>query len=416
MKKAPLALHELIRAPSLSLRLETGTVVLATSQGKVRLGDVALRILDLFSVPHTIADALAALQRPNEGKAQWMRLSETILWLQRARALVPANTDTTLDAPPLVDAFGGAAIHISMLNDRHRVSAYLAAIAETIRPGDIVVDLGTGTGILALAAARAGAKTVYAIESSAIAAAAEAMFESNGFGDCIRLIRGWSTEIVLPERANVLVTETIGHDPFDEGLAENMADAWERFLTPDALVIPGHMRVWAVPVCVPRDEVDPVRFGSDAVAQWTRDYGFDFSPLLTATPIRPLIRKLRTAVARQFPALSEPLMVANVDVSQPFTSAIDSTVDFVATTSGRLNGILIHFDLTLSPGVLFTTERSAAEDTNNWGHVVLLLAEQIDVSRGEALSLRLDRLHGRLHGTVSRRVTLAKPTVLHSTP
>lgn len=405
MNEPSLALHELVRAPYISLRLETGTVVLTTPDGKVRLGEPALRILDLFSAPHTIANALKKLQRPNEGKAQWMRLSETILWLQRAGALVSANADFTVEAPRLVDGFGGAPIHISMLNDRRRVSTYLAAVAETVRPGDVVVDLGTGTGILALAAARAGARTVYAIESSAIAATAEAMFERNGFGDRIHLIRGWSTEVTLPERANVLVTETIGQDPFDEGIAEHVSDARERFLTPDARVIPQRMRVWALPVSIPKDEEDPVRFSPEAISQWSRDYGFDFSPLLNANPVRPLIRKLRTAIAREFPALADAMVVADVDVTQPFTSTIVSRVDFVTTGSGRLNGILIHFDLTLSPGVSFTTERHTAEDTNSWGHVVLILDDQLNVKRGDLLSLRLDRSHGRLRAAVSRRAS-----------
>ena len=412
----PLAVQELIRAPFLSLRLETGTVVLMTPEGKVRMGEVALRILDFFSTPQTIAKALSELQRQDEGRAQWMRLSETILWLQRAGALIPANPG--VDRPPLVEVFGGASLHISMLNDKRRVSAYLAAIAETVKPGDVVVDLGTGTGILALAAARAGARTVYAIESSAIAATARAMFEQNGFGDRIHLVRGWSTEVQLPERANVLVTETIGHDPFDEGIAENVADARERFLTPDARFIPQRMRVWALPVSIPREEEDPVRFSPEVVSRWSRDYGFDFTPLLKANPVRPLLRKLRTAIARNFPALADPLMVADVDIAQPFTSTIDSRVDFPATGSGRLNGVLIHFDLTLSPGVSFTTERHSAEDTNSWGHIVLILADHLDVKSGDRLSLRIDRLHGRLRAAVSRATRPAgmNDVALHSAP
>ncbi|HXV15152.1 MAG TPA: 50S ribosomal protein L11 methyltransferase, partial [Gemmatimonadaceae bacterium] len=398
----PLAHEELIRAPYLSLRLEPGIVVLATPEGKVRLGEVAIRILDVFSAPHTIAGALSKLQRPGEGKAQWMRLSETILWLQRAGAIVPANADVRLGAPALVEAFGGAPIHISMLNDHRRVSAYLAAIAETVKPGDVVVDLGTGTGILALAAARAGARAVYAIEASAIGAAAEAMFERNGFADRIHLIRGWSTEVSLPERADVLVTETIGHDPFEERIAENMADARDRFLKPGARLIPERMRVWALPVSVPKAEADPVRFSPEAISQWGSDYGFDFSPLLSATPVRPLVRRLQTAVAREFPALADAMVIADVDISQPFTSAFDSSVDFVAATSGLLNGILIYFDLTLSPGVSFTTERETAEDTNSWGHIVIMLPDNLDISRGDELSLRVDRVYGRLRAQVTR--------------
>jgi len=267
----------------------------------------------------------------------------------------------------------------------------------------VVVDLGTGTGILALASARAGAKTVYAIEASAIAGAAEAMFQRNGFADRIQVVRGWSTQVTLPEQANVLVTETIGQDPFDEDIAEYMLDARSRFLAPDARVIPSAMRVWALPVSVPENKLAPWHFTPDATSRWHDDYGFDFSALLEAAPVTPLHLQLKTAVAREFPALAEPVMVANIDVSQPFSSAIDAVFDFVATAAGRLNGILIYFDLTLSADRTFTTEPHVADDANSWGHRVLVLSPPLEVKEGDALALHLDRRGGRLQAACSRR-------------
>ena len=401
MTQTPLQRQKLIRAPLLSMRLETGHVVLTTPNGEIKFSDLALRVLDYFSAPHTIEEAIAELPHTADGRSQWMLLSNTVLSLHRAGVLI--HLDGNHQPPPLIHGFAAAAIHVAMLNDRRRTSAYLAAIAETVKPGDVVVDLGTGTGILALAAARAGARTVYAIEASAIAGAAEAMFQRNGFADRIHVIRGWSTHVTLPEQANVLVTETVGHDPFDEGIAEYMTDARARFLTPGARVIPHGMRVWALPVSVPKDQLDPKHFTTEATARWHQDYGFDFSPLLEAMPVAPLRLQFSTAVAREFPALAEPMLVADVNLSQPFASAIDTHVDFVATGPGCLNGILIYFDLELSPGVSFTTERHAAEDTNSWGHRVLGLGTPINVTPGDTLSLHLDRPGGRLRAVCSVR-------------
>ncbi|PYJ79683.1 MAG: hypothetical protein DME69_03705 [Verrucomicrobia bacterium] len=100
--------------------------------------------------------------------------------------------------------------HASMLNDRRRTSSYLASIRDVVKPGDIVVDIGTGTGILAIAAVHAGARHVYAIEEARIARVARALFEANGMTDPITLIRGRSTEVRLPQRADVLICELIG--------------------------------------------------------------------------------------------------------------------------------------------------------------------------------------------------------------
>jgi len=383
-----------------SLRLETGHVVVNTPNGVIRFTDIALRVLDFFSAPHTIEEALAELPQSAAGASQWMLLSNTVLSLQRAGVLVHVDGN---QPPPLVEGFAAAAIHVAMLNDRPRTSAYLAAIADTVKPGDVVVDLGTGTGILALASARAGARIVYAIESSAIAGAAEAMFHRNGFADRIRLMRGWSTHVRLPEQANVLVTETVGQDPFDEGIAEYMSDARARFLTADARIIPRGMRIWALPVSVPRKQTDPWQFTSEAASRWQSDYGFDFSALLDAMPVIPLHLQLKTSVAREFPPRAEPIKVADIDISQPFSSAFDGAFDFVATTPGCLNGILIYFDLALSAHLSFTTEPRTAEDTNSWGHRVLMLSTPLEVKPGDALSLRLDRPRGRLRAVCSVR-------------
>ena len=66
--------------------------------------------------------------------------------------------------------------HARMLHDHRRTGDHLAAVAEAVRPGDVVLDVGTGSGVLAVAAARAGARRVYAVEASDIAEVAERVF------------------------------------------------------------------------------------------------------------------------------------------------------------------------------------------------------------------------------------------------
>ena len=114
------------------------------------------------------------------------------------------------------DSFGAPYIHIKMLNDKARTDAYLKAIEEVIRPGDVVLDLGTGTGVFAATAARQGARHVYAIESSAIGSSAQGLFAANGLADRVTLVPGHSTQVSLPEPVDVLVSELIGNDPLGE--------------------------------------------------------------------------------------------------------------------------------------------------------------------------------------------------------
>ncbi|HMR10127.1 MAG TPA: 50S ribosomal protein L11 methyltransferase, partial [Polyangiaceae bacterium] len=129
-------------------------------------------------------------------------------------------------------------IHAAMLGDEVRTLAWLNAVRAQVRPGDVVVDVGTGTGILAVAAVQAGARHVYALEASSCIGAARALIDANGVADRVTLIRGWSTALELPERADVLVSEILDDDPFGEGILEVTADSWQRHLKPDARQLP----------------------------------------------------------------------------------------------------------------------------------------------------------------------------------
>ncbi len=93
--------------------------------------------------------------------------------------------------------------HARTLHDDRRTGDYLAALAAAVRPGDVVLDLGTGRGVLAIAAVRAGARRVYAVEASDIAEVAERVFAANGVQDRVELIVGWSRQIELPEPADL---------------------------------------------------------------------------------------------------------------------------------------------------------------------------------------------------------------------
>jgi len=153
-----------------------------------------------------------------------------------------------LQRPWMKDSFGNPYLHESMLLDKIRCDAYRQAIQETVKPGDVVVDLGAGTGLLSFFAAQAGARRVYAIEMSAIAGVAAELIEAYGFRDCITLIRKASNRVRLPERCDVLVTETLSSFCFDaENTIEFVADAREGFLKPGGHIIPQSADTFLLP-------------------------------------------------------------------------------------------------------------------------------------------------------------------------
>lgn len=126
----------------------------------------------------------------------------------------------------------------SMVADHCRVDAYARALEKAVRPGDVVVDIGAGTGILSLLAARSGARRVYAIEPDDAIAVAREIGAANGYSDRITFIQDLSTRVTLPEAADVVVSDLHGVLPGYQDHLPTVIDARRRFLATGGHLIP----------------------------------------------------------------------------------------------------------------------------------------------------------------------------------
>lgn len=278
-------------------------------------------------------------------------------------------------------------LHNKLLNDRGRTGRFIAAIEEVVRPGDVVVDIGTGTGILALAAARAGAKRVYAIESGPVCRVAERMFAVNGVADRVTLVAGRSTRVELPERADVLVTETFGNGPLSEDVLEITIDARRRLLKPDARVLPRTVRICALPVSVPAAELRENVFTPAAVEQWRSWYGVDFGPLREVNRHRLLMHCMQPKRLRRWKALGAPVLLTEIDLGSHVRQSVRATGWTVASPGGALTGIVLYFELRLSPSVTLSTCPREAPDDNHWLNPVYYFVDPLRLRAGDVLRL-----------------------------
>src|SRR5688572_16512100 len=129
-----------------------------------------------------------------------------------------------------------------------RLDQYARAIAGTVREGDTVLDLGTGTGVLAVLACRAGARRVHAVESSDAVRMGELLSSATGLADRIQFIQGSSSQLVLDERVDVVVGDI--HDTFglQPGGLASLIDARRRLLRPGGVVMPRSIELRIAPV------------------------------------------------------------------------------------------------------------------------------------------------------------------------
>jgi len=266
--------------------------------------------------------------------------------------------------------------HHSMLVDRQRTEAFLAALMAEVRPGDVVVDIGAGTGVLSMFAAMAGARHVYAIEEGPIGEVAARAIERNGFMHRITLLRGTSTEVELPERATVLVTETIGNVGLEEGITGWVRDAWERLLTPDARVVPRSADVIAVPVELHYDHAE--------LSLWKRpQYTLDLGPLLELGA-----NNLLWAELAPDNLLAEPVPIIGVDFRAAPEPDIAGSARFIAKRTGVLHGVGVWFNAELVPRRPLTNGPPLR--TPSWNHGFLPLLDPIQVSEGDEIDISID--------------------------
>ncbi len=135
-------------------------------------------------------------------------------------------------------------VHRTMICDRVRTEAFRRAIASVVRPGDVVLDIGAGSGILSMFAAQAGAARVYAVERTAVAVMAQELAIANGLANTIQVIHGDVMDIELPEPVDVIVSEWLGGFGIDEGMLVPVIAARDRWLKPGRAMIPRMVTAW----------------------------------------------------------------------------------------------------------------------------------------------------------------------------
>ena len=136
-------------------------------------------------------------------------------------------------------------VHRTMICDRIRTEAFRRAIDSVVHPGDIVLDVGAGSGILSMFAAQAGAARVYAVERTTVAVLAQELAAANGLAEIVQVIHGDVMDVEIPERVDVIVSEWLGGFGIDEGMLAPVIAARDRWLKPGGVMIPRSVTAWA---------------------------------------------------------------------------------------------------------------------------------------------------------------------------
>jgi SAM-dependent methyltransferase len=346
----------------------------------------ALPVLLAFAGGRKPADVLARLR--DEWEIDEAGFGGVVDALVAQNLLTPAAGG---DAAPAAGGFASPLEHFAMVHDSVRVQAYRRAIFRHCQ-NRTVVEIGCGSGILSIFAAQAGARRVIAIEESTIADLAAAMFEANGVADRVELRRANSRDVSVDERADVIIHEVLGVDPFGENILPFIEDARERLLAPNGRLIPSAMEVCCVGFEVDdKPYLDRARACAE-LAELGGLYGVDFGAFrrfLEDAATDPFPRPLGDLGQVRFAPriLTEEALLYRLDFARGSSLAVEPRTDLRlrATRAGTLGGVVVYFRAQLDEDTFLSTSPYAPR--TSWGWNARALSRIVAVQPGQEIPL-----------------------------
>ena len=310
------------------------------------------------------------------------------------------------DNHPFFSYYGLLVHQQNMMQDSIRTSAYQTAITENAPDfaGKTVLDVGTGSGILAVFAARAGAARVYAVEASGVADRAAKLIAANGLADVITVIRARIEEVVLPPAGgpsaaageppgvDIIISEPMGFMLVHERMLESYMIARQRFLRPGGRMFPSTGTIFAAPysdATLWQEQVTKAAFW-----QSTDYYGLDITCLADAAADDHFAQPVVGYVdATSLLSTARATRVIDFERDEP-ESLHDMTMelDFPVDKTGLCHGLALWFDVLFDgTSVKHVLSTAPTEPATHWYQCRLVLREPLAVNARQRIrgSLRM---------------------------
>jgi SAM-dependent methyltransferase len=273
-------------------------------------------------------------------------------------------------------------LHRDFLNDSVRNEAFEAAIARVVKPESRVLDLGSGSGIWACVAARAGAKRVVAIEYSDLALEAHKTVARNQLDHVVEVIRADIRDVQLAREFDVIIHELVGGLVWEEDMVELTHVARERFLVDGGVLLPGIVRVYMCPWQFAGDRpkrsdwgtvcgIDVSHMYESELAQWRANrratclHGIDGRGMLA----RPqLVHTSRLGIDRE-----------------PYPTEL--RFDFIGERAAVATGVLGYMEIELDADHIIHT--GPQDPPTSWGHIYVPAEQPLEIVAGARYEVRV---------------------------
>ncbi|KAK6629252.1 hypothetical protein RUM43_003069 [Polyplax serrata] len=270
-----------------------------------------------------------------------------------------------------------------MLDDRPRTEAYKSVILDSRNSikGKVILDVGSGTGILSMFCAQAGAKKVYAVEASAMAKLSKEIIKENNLSDVIEVHQCLVEELELTEQVDVIVSEWMGFFLFHEGMLSAVIEARDRFLKPDGVIIPESADLWVAPCRLPR-----------YFDYWDNVYGLKMQTLgkfQRENQKEPVVTDVE-----EMDLMAEESVVKSVVLK---TVTPDELKQFKfrtlvpATRDGKYQGLCLWFvcNFSIDEDNLFFLSTKPGEPKTHWKQTAVVFPFDIEVEKGDPIAFEI---------------------------
>lgn len=276
---------------------------------------------------------------------------------------LPNNKKMCITPPPEMEE------HRILLADEVCQNSFADIIFKNVKPGDVVLDLGAGSGIHTLFALKAGASKVYAIESDTIIETAKEVIADNGYSNQVIFVEGDSSVVELPEKVDVIITN-IGF----LHTVNCLPDARKRFLKPGGKLIPSSAQLSFVPVLV--DD-----FYKKQIEFWdTEKFGFKFNAFKKLAANHPQYSFFKEDV---FMAI--PNEVTPIDFYKDLDPVLSWNTKFNVTQNGAVAGFAGWYAFQVDGKAFITTKPPLTMSPELWHQFFIPLSTPIDVKMNDEI-------------------------------
>jgi len=270
-------------------------------------------------------------------------------------------------------------VHREMLDDTVRTLAFKAALQELIAKKEKpwVLDIGTGSGVLAMFAAQAGAEKVFATEAEGpMFEAAKMNIQRSGLEGKVELLKYVDgRKLKLPRQVDIIVSECLGHFGFDENMITAVSGCKE-YLRPNGTFLPRSVALFAALASVPDTH-------NDLVSTWDKKrYGLDFSAMKGSA-----LRKIYVQTFTKDSIVSNSARLVDYKLGEQ-CDALNGTNIVTASKDATVHGLAGWFESKLTENIVLST--SPYEKKTHWEQVFLPMENPIKVAKGDKISVKLN--------------------------